>query len=234
MKTAVLFSGGKDSCLALYYALKQSEVKCLITLVSENKASYMFHTPNILLAREQADAIGLPIIIRKTPGEKEHEIKDLERAIKEAKTRYKVDAIVTGAIASLYQKSRIEKICKKLGLECINPLWQRDQLEILKEIVTLGFEVIITGTFAFGMENFVGRMIDQKFIEDIKKVYEKYKVNPAGEGGEFETFTLDAPFFKKALKIEKSHIEKDKEGGQTLLIDKLTVKNKYLGPFNVS
>ena len=226
MKTAVLFSGGKDSCLALYYALKQSEVKCLITMVSENKASYMFHTPNIILAKEQAEAIGLPIIIRKTPGEKEHELKDLERAIEEARAHYRIEAIVTGAIASLYQKSRIEQICEKLGLKCINPLWQKDQLETVKEIIDLGFEVIITGTFAFGLDNFVGRKIDLRFIDDIRKVYEKYKINPAGEGGEFESFVLNAPFFKKRLIIHKSHIEKDNEGGHVLFIEKLSLEDK--------
>ncbi|MGB9708163.1 MAG: diphthine--ammonia ligase [Candidatus Pacearchaeota archaeon] len=221
IKTAVLFSGGKDSCLALYHALKNSEVRCLITIVSENKESYMFHTPNIILAKEQAEAIGLPIIIRKTPGEKEHELKDLKRAIEEAKAHYKIEAVITGAIASFYQKSRIEQICKELNLKCINPLWQKDQLEILKEITTLGFEVIVTGTFAFGMDSFVGRKIDSKFIEDIKKVYEKYRINPAGEGGEFETFTLNTPLFKKALKIKKSHIETDKENCKVLMIDQV-------------
>ena len=167
-KPVLLFSGGKDSCLALHYALKNSEVKCLITMVSENKASYMFHTPNIILVKEQAEAIGLPAIIRKTPGEKEHELKDLQKAIEEARAHHRIEAIVTGAIASVYQKSRVEDIGTKLGLKCINPLWQRDQLEIIQELITLRFEVILTGTFAFGMDSFIGRKIDSKFLEDIK------------------------------------------------------------------
>ncbi len=226
MKSAILFSGGKDSCLALHYALKNSEVKCLITLISENKASYMFHTPNISLAEKQAEIIGLPIIVKKTKGEKEKELEDLKAAIIETKAKYRIEEIFTGAIASFYQKSRVEQICEELGLKCSSPLWQRDQFELLQEIINLNFEVIITGAFALGLDSFIGKKIDAKFLEDIRKVHEKYKINPAGEGGEFETFTLNAPFFKKALKIEKSHIEQDKEGCKILVIEQVSLKDK--------
>jgi ABC transporter with metal-binding/Fe-S-binding domain ATP-binding protein len=209
MKTAVLFSGGKDSCLALTYALKFSEVVCLITLESENPYSYMFHTPNIVFAKKQAEAIGLPILIKKTKGEKEKELNDLEDAIKEAKEKYKIDGIVTGAVASVYQSSRIQKICEKLNLKCLNPLWQKDQFKLLEELIKNKFEVIIVGVFALGMETFLERIITKRFVEDIRRVYEKYQVSPAGEGGEFESFVLNAPFFKKRIKILKSHVEKD-------------------------
>jgi ABC transporter with metal-binding/Fe-S-binding domain ATP-binding protein len=206
MKTAVLFSGGKDSCLALYYAMKNSNVKCLITIISENPESYMFHTPNINFAKLQAEAIGLPIIIEKTKGEKETELKDLKNAIKIAIKKYKIQGIVTGAIESVYQSTRIQKICNRLKLECFNPLWQKDQFELLNELVKLKFEIIITGVFAEGLEHFIGRKIDNEFIEDIKKVHEKLKINPAGEGGEFESFVLNAPFFHRSLYIAKKKI----------------------------
>jgi len=225
LKSAVLFSGGKDSCLALYYAMKQSNVQCLITIISENKASYMFHTINVTLAKQQAKAMGLPIIIKKTAGQKEEELSDLERAIKEAKKKFKIEAIFTGAVASNYQKSRIEKICKKLNLKCFNPLWNRDQFELLREIISLKFNVMVTGTFALGMENFVGRKIDEKFISDMKKIYQKYRVSPAGEGGEFETFVLDAPFFKKKIGIVKSHVEKENDA-EVLIIEKTRFEKK--------
>ena len=226
MKTAVLFSGGKDSCLALYYALKSTEVKCLITVVSENPASFMFHTPNIILAEKQAKAIGLPIIIQKTKGQKEIELKDLEKAIKKAKEKFKIDTISTGAVASVYQSSRIQKICDGLNLQCINPLWQRDQFELLQEVIKLNFDVIIIGVFAYGLDDFIGRKVDRKFIDDIRVLNEKYKISPAGEGGEFESFVLDAEFFKKRLEIEKSHIEEDKEGGRVLILDKIKLVRK--------
>jgi ABC transporter with metal-binding/Fe-S-binding domain ATP-binding protein len=226
LRTAVLFSGGKDSCLALYHALNSTEVKCLITLISKNPASYMFHTPNITLAQKQAKAIDLQIIIEKTRGEKERELMDLEKVIKKAKKEYKIEGIVTGAIASVYQSSRIQKICDKLELKCLNPLWQRNQFELLDELLKLNFDVIITGVFAFGLDGFLGRKVDRKFIDDIKILNEKYKISPIGEGGEFESLVLDAEFFKKRLKIEKSHVEEEKEGGKILIIDKIKLVKK--------
>jgi len=226
MRTAVLFSGGKDSTLALHNALKFCEVQCLINVISENKESYMFHTPNIEFAEKQAEAIGLPIIVQRTKGEKEKELADLEAAIKKAVEKYKIKGIVTGAVASVYQSSRIQKICKKLKLECLNPLWQKDQIEILNEIIKLKFEVIIIGVFAYGLENLVGRSIDKSFVEDIARLREKYQINPAGEGGEFESFVLNAPFFKKKLQIEKSHVQRDSSGAAVLVIDKIKLMDK--------
>jgi diphthine-ammonia ligase len=221
MNTAILFSGGKDSCLALSYALESSDVKCLIIMISKNTESYMFHTPNIKWAEKQAKAIGIPVLIHDTQGIKEDELDDLTEAITAAISKYHIQGIYTGAIASVYQASRIQKICDNLGIECINPLWQKDQIGLLKELVEKDFEVIIVGTFGYGLDNFIGRKIDEKFIEEIADAKARLKINPAGEGGEFESFTLNTPFFKKRLEITKSHIAKDKEGGQVMVIDEL-------------
>ena len=204
MKVGVLFSGGKDSTYACYLAKKEGhEVKCLITLFSKNPESFMFHTPAIELTKKQAELMGLPIVIRETLGEKERELKDLKRAIEKAKIKYNLQGIVTGAVASNYQAERIQKICNSLGLECFNPLWQKDQIELLKEILKNNFEVIISGVAAFPLnEKWIGKKIDGSFIEQVEELQEKYKVNPAGEGGEFETLVINCLLFKKKLKIK--------------------------------
>lgn len=207
MKLGVLFSGGKDSCLALSKAMKEHNIVCLISIFSENKESYMFHTPNIEITKLQAEAIGLPIIIIKTKGEKEKELKDLKKAIKKASKEYKIEGIVTGALRSVYQASRIEKICRELDLKCLNPLWLMDQIELLKEIVKLKIKAIISGVFAYPLEKeMLGKKIDDKIIKKMAEMQEKYKINPAGEGGEIETTVLDAPFFKKRIVITDSEI----------------------------
>ncbi|HYD03431.1 MAG TPA: diphthine--ammonia ligase [Alphaproteobacteria bacterium] len=209
LNTAVLFSGGKDSGLALQYALEKTNVKCLIILKSQNPESYMFHTPNINLAEIQAKNTEIPFIVKGTQGLKETELADLEDAIKQAIKKYKVQGIVTGAIESIYQASRIQAITNNLGIECFNPLWQKDQIELLHELIKRKFKVSIIGTFAYGMDKMIGRIIDEKFIQDITILRDKYKINPAGEGGEFESFVLEAPYYKKDLSIEKSKIIKD-------------------------
>lgn len=202
MRLGVLFSGGKDSCLAFYKSVRFHDVVCLISLISENRESYMFHVPNIEITKQQAEAIGLPLIQRRTRGEKEKELVDLEKAIREAKTTYALDGIVSGAVRSIYQTTRIQRICRKLQLWCFNPLWLKDEIELLNEIVENGFEVIISGVFAYPLDKeFLGSKLNRVMIQRLKKLKQEYGINPAGEGGELETTVTDAPFFKKRLEI---------------------------------
>lgn len=213
MKLGVLFSGGKDSTYSAYLAKKNGyELACLITLESKNEDSFMFHTPSISRTKEQAKTMNIPLITQETNGEKEHEIGDLEKAIEKAIKIYKIEGIVTGAVGSVYQSSRIQKICNKLNIECFNPLWQKDQLELLKEIIENKFEVIIVGVAAYPLDkSWLGRKIDNKMINELKNLKEKYSINPAGEGGEYETFVLNSPLFKKKLNVKssKNHGEKN-------------------------
>ena len=203
MKLGVLYSGGKDSTMAAYLAKKEGhEIACLITLDSENLESYMFHTPSIKKTKNQADAMNLPLLIKETKGVKEDELKDLEEVIKTAIKKYNLKGIVTGALHSEYQSSRIQKICDKLKIKCINPLWHKDEFQYLNEIIENKFRVIITGVSAYPLNaSWLGREIDSKFIEEVKELHKKYKIHPAGEGGEFETFVLDCPLFEKPLKV---------------------------------
>ncbi len=204
MKLGVLFSGGKDSTYAMYLAKKKGyEISCLISLISENKGSYMFHTPSIEQTRKQADVLGLPLMTVKTKGVKEEELEDLTKAIKEAVEKYHIKAIATGALHSVYQAERIQKICDKLGLKCFNPLWHKDEISYLKELVDAKFKIIIIGVFAYPLnQSWLGRIIDNEFIEQVSQLKDKYKIHAAGEGGEFETFVLNCPLFKHELKVK--------------------------------
>jgi ABC transporter with metal-binding/Fe-S-binding domain ATP-binding protein len=204
MKLGVLFSGGKDSVYSSYIAKKQGhEIACLITILSKNKESYMFHTPSIEKTTYQANSMNIPLIIFNTKGKKEEELNDLEKAIKKAIKLYKIEGIITGAIKSVYQSSRIQIICDKLNIECVNPLWQTNELDYLNDLIKNKFKVILTGVFAYPLnQSWLGREIDKQFIQEIMKLQEKYKIHPAGEGGEYESFVLNCPLFKKPLKIK--------------------------------
>jgi|SRR3989338_3011196 len=227
MKLGALFSGGKDSTLAILMAKNLGyDISCLITLESKNKESYMFHTPSIKQTKVQAKAMKIPLISQETKGEKEGELKDLEKAIKKAKEEYKIQGIVTGAVESVYQSSRIQKICDKFGLECFNPLWQKDQIELLEELIKNKFEVIITGVAAERFDqSWLGRKVDEKMINELNELHKKYKINPAFEGGEAETFVLWCPLFKKKLKIKKSHKIMTGENSGRLEIQELEWKD---------
>ena len=206
MRLGVLFSGGKDSCLALKYARETDEIVCLISLISKNKESYMFHTPNVHLTALQAQAIGLPHIPWETEGEKEKELEDLKAAISEAVKLYSIEGVVTGAIASVYQATRVQRICDDLGLWCLNPLWQKEQMEVLDEV--MDWNVIVSGVFAQHLdEGWLGERIDEDAICELARLRDKYGINPSGEGGELETTVLNAPFFRQRLEVEESEIE---------------------------
>ena len=208
MKCAVLFSGGKDSTFAAYLAKKMGyEISCLISIISDNPESYMFHTPSISKVVKQTEMIGLPLLVQKTKGVKEEELQDLQSVIGKAISNCNIEAVVTGAVESAYQASRVQKICDNLRIECFNPLWQKDQFELLNDLIENNFEIIITGVFAYPFdETWLGRTIDEKFTQEITTLNDKYKINPAGEGGEYETFVLNCPLFKRALVVDKKDI----------------------------
>ena len=223
MRVAVLATGGKDSALALYKVLNEDhEVKYIVSMIPLREDSWMFHYPNIRLVDLFAEAAEIQLVKAETLAVKEREVEDLKRLIE----GLDVDAIVSGAIASNYQKSRIEKMCEQLRLKCIAPLWHENPLNILKEILDLKFEVIITGVYAYGFsEKWLGRKIDEASVKALIELNKQYGVSLVGEGGEYETLVLDAPFFKKRIKIvEAEKIWKNQSG--YFLITKAKLENK--------
>jgi diphthine-ammonia ligase len=211
MRVAVLATGGKDSVLALYHVLNEDyDVRCLATMIPQREDSWMFHYPNIRLVDLFAEAVELPLVKAETSGVKEEEVEDLKRLIE----ALDVEGIVSGAIASNYQKTRLERICKQLKLKCIAPLWHRNPLDVLKEILDLKFEVIITGVYAYGFSpEWLGRRIDEGAVADLMELNRRYGVSLVGEGGEYETLVLDAPFFKRRIEtVEAEKIWKNQNG----------------------
>lgn len=224
MKLGSLFSGGKDSTYAIYKTMKEHEVMCLIAIKSVNPESYMFHVPAFEHIEKQAEALEIPLVLVETKGEKEEELKDLKKAIQQAKEKYKIEGIVTGTVASTYQASRVQRICSELKLWQFNPLWQISQMELLKDLLQDKFEVIITGIAAYPLdETWLGRKLDQKMLKELEKLEKEYRINVAGEGGEFETLVVDSPIHKK--RIELTEIDKEYAGNQgTLIIKKMELK----------
>ena len=202
MKLGVLFSGGKDSTLALHKAAEKEQISCLITLRSSNPESYMFHTPNIDMTKLQAEALGLPLITKMTEGKKEEELVDLEQAIMQAVKQFQIEGIVTGAVESVYQAERVQRICNHLDLWCFNPLWKRNQKELLEELLEKHFQIIISGVFAYPLdESWLGKQIDSIIISRLVALQRQIGLSPSGEGGEIETTVLDAPLFKKKIEV---------------------------------
>ncbi len=224
MKLAALFSGGKDSAFAIYIAQQYGwEITHLVTLVSKSQESYMFHVPNIHLVDALADAINIPLIKHETPGEKEEELEDLREAI----SIPGIDGVLTGAIASDYQWSRINRVCHDLNLRVFSPLWRKDHAMLVRDMIDAGFEIMIVGVYAYGLdERWLGRILDREAFEELLVLRDKYGISPAGEGGEFETLVLNAPHFWKRLVIEEMKKEWHRDSG-SVRVGRLRTEVKY-------
>jgi len=199
MRLASLFSGGKDSTYATRLATLQGhEVAHLVTMESRREDSWMFHTVNSHLAPLVAEAYSIESVVAETRGEKEAELEDLKAAL----YRLEIDGVVTGTIATTYQRSRVDGICRDLGLEHISPLWGRDTQGLLLEMLSGGMVIIVTAVAAMGLdESWLGRVLDPEAAEALRDLNERFGVDVCGEGGEMETLVLDAPWFRSRLEV---------------------------------
>ena len=205
MRVATLYSGGKDSTYAAYLASKRDELACLITVFPESDASYMFHFPNLRWTALQAEAAGVPQRVGKTAGVKEEELSDLKAVMGSAKEKFGLEGIYTGALASVYQKSRVERICSELGLECVSPFWGVNPEKHLRSLLREGFVVQVVSVSALGLdESWLGRTLDEKAVDELVALGAKYRFHIGLEGGEGETFVLDCPLFSKRIEVVSS------------------------------
>lgn len=220
MKLATLLSGGKDSLYTTYLAKTENEISVIVAIKSKNPESYMFHVPNIDFVKLQAKSMKTPLIFKTTEGIKEEELSDLKEALKEAKQKYGIEGVVSGAIFSEYQKSRIEKICKELKLKSITPLWKRNPNQLWKEMIDAGFEIIIVAVAAGGLEKeWLGRKIDKQAVLELTKLNETCYICTGFEGGEGETLVLNCPLFEERIEILNSEIRWDNktESGELII-----------------
>jgi len=220
MKVAVLFSGGKDSCLALHKAKQKGyEIEYLLSVIPENFDSFMFHKPYLNLLEKQAEMLGIDLIILKSEGIENKEVDDLKDLINKVKD--KVDCIVVGGIASNYQGERIKKICDELGLKFYAPLWDSSGERIWDELLKNNFKVVLTKISCEGIpKEFLGKIIDNKMFLKLKKLSEKYKFKIDFEGGEAESAVLFMPEFDKEIKIK---FDIKSEGGYRHFLENLVI-----------
>jgi ABC transporter with metal-binding/Fe-S-binding domain ATP-binding protein len=223
MRIAALFSGGKDSVYSAKLAEEMGHnVDFLVSLRSSNPDSYMFHTINQHLTLLQAEAMGKTIIVSFTPGIKEEELVNLETVL----SGLKIEGIVTGAISSNYQKTRVDRICERLDILHISPLWGRERIPIIEEMLEKGMDIIISAVAAQGLDkSWLGKKLDYNAIGELKLLNEKFGIDVCGEGGEYESLVLDAPWFGKPMKILKASLSWDGMSGRFLVEEaKLGVK----------
>jgi diphthine-ammonia ligase len=189
----------------------------------------MFHFPDLKWTSLQAEAIGVPQLTQETAGVKEEELEDLTVAIRRARKSYGLEGVCTGALASLYQKSRVERVCRDLDLECISPLWGADPEQYLRRLVKDGFVAMVVSVSALGLDRrWLGRILDDTAVDELVTLSRKFRFHPGLEGGEGETFVLDCPLFRASVVVGKAETHWKGDSGTFDILDaRLVPKPSY-------
>jgi predicted ATP pyrophosphatase (TIGR00289 family) len=162
----------------------------------------MFHSANLDAVRAIAALAGMVYVEIASSGEKEAELDDLEAGL----ACLPVEGVVTGAVASVYQRDRIAAIADRLGLSLVAPLWGMDPNALVREVASR-LHAIIVVTAADGLdESYLGARFDDALIARLERVAARRKIHLAGEGGEYESLALDAPFYSRPLAYASSEV----------------------------
>jgi len=220
---AVLFSGGKDSCLALLKAKNAGyHIKYLLSISPKSADSWMYHKPDKKIFNAQVKMLKIPLITQKS-SKKEKEVGDLKKLIK--KVRHKINTLVIGGIASSYQGKRIKKIADELGIEIFAPLWNYSSIQLWDEILKNNLKVILIKISCEGIpKQMLGVPIDSEQFARLKNLSERYKFDLSFEGGEAETAVLCMPGFEKGIKLDRFGIKSEGQYRHFLIVKKLSLK----------
>lgn len=222
MRTVALISGGKDSCYNMLQCVAAGHsIVALANLQPQHRDemdSYMYQTVGHQGIDLYAEAMELPLYREMITGEavdqsryykptENDEVEDLYRLLAKIKEELGVEAVAVGAILSDYQRVRVENVCKRLSLVSLAYLWRRNQKELLQEMIASGVEAVIIKVAALGLDPRIHLGMSIRDIQPhLLVMKEKYGLNVCGEGGEYETFTLDCPLFKKKLVIDEKEL----------------------------
>ena len=243
MKFVALLSGGKDSCYAMHLIARENSDNKLVALANLKPSesgkeldSYMYQTVGQDVLELQAKALNVPLyqrIIRGKPVNQQmeynspvdgDEVEDLYELLSDVRRDLEFDAVSCGAIHSNYQRLRAENVCSRLSIKLLSPLWGRNQIELLKEMIDSGIEALLIKTAALGLDprQYLGQKIDQSLLKKLIESNEKYQLNVCGEGGEYESMTIGCPMFQnKKIIIDEYEIVDDGNDNQIVQVSYL-------------
>ncbi|KCZ76411.1 hypothetical protein H311_02593 [Anncaliia algerae PRA109] len=213
MDFIALISGGKDSIYTTNLLIdKGYNLRGLVYIYckSDNLDSYMYQTVGKEMINIYSECFNVPIFVKESdcltinkdmnyvPTEND-EVEDLYKILKDLPIKY--DAVSSGAILSSYQKNRVDSVCKRLQKQSLAPLFNKNQLELLKEMIDYKIQAVVIKVAG------VGRNFMFKGLNDLYEYYkDKPQFNACGEGGEYETIVLDSPHFIKKIEILEHEI----------------------------
>jgi diphthine-ammonia ligase len=213
-----MFSGGKDSCYSTWLVQHQAwNVARLVIVKPGSEDSWMFHYPNVEWTKLQATSMSLPQTM--VPGGKD-EMKSLEETLRTIGRNEGIDGLVTGAVASDYQKTRFDNLCERVGLKSFSPLWHKRPETIASDLINAGFSIIMSGVAASGLdESWLGRELTPEQWGKLRVLSSRNRFHLLGEGGEYETFVIDAPMFSRKISILEAKKVWNGQSGRLVIRD---------------
>ncbi|MCS7121551.1 MAG: diphthine--ammonia ligase [Archaeoglobaceae archaeon] len=197
---ASMWSGGKDSCLALYKTLKSGLiVKKLVSMLRDNRNAHGYGRE---VLEKQADCLGIDIVFG--------DMEKYEESLKEIVEEFGIESIVYGDIYLSEHRYWIEEVCRRLKVDPIFPLWGRDTEEVAKEFISEGFEAYIVA-----VKKVYYKILCRKYNLDLLREIKEMGIDPCGENGEFHTVVSYGPIFKKRLNFR---FEKILEYGDSYIV----------------
>src|SRR5437773_8079499 len=202
LRVAVLFSGGKDSLYSAWVVLHQGWNVSLVTVKPSSADSRMFHHPNIEWTRLQAQAMGLSHEFVESTSK--NEMADLQHALAALKSKQQISGIVTGAVASDYQKTRFDNMCDAIGLKSYSPLWHKNPRLLVEDLKKSGFRIILSAVAAKGLDkSCLGRELTEQEWSRLETLSEIDRIYVTSGGGESERFVLDAALYSTTRELER-------------------------------
>lgn len=201
MSTLCSFSGGKDSCLALWHAQQRGlDVRALLVMFEQGGARSRSHALPVALVEQQAQALRLELTVRCASWAEYEDV--FTAALHEFQARG-FDKAVFGDIDLQSHRDWEEKVCGAAGIEAVLPLWHRQRRELAEEVIALGFRAVVVCTDSrYLNDEFCGREYDASFLRDLPA-----SVDACGENGEFHTFVYDGPNFSAPVPFSIDELE---------------------------
>ncbi len=192
------WSGGKDSCLALYYAIQNGGMpKALLTMMTEDKKRSRSHGLPITVFESQANSLGIPLMLRSSSWN------DYERTFLSAIREFREDGVEYGVFGDIDLEPHLEwvkRVCASASIQEYEPLWKRERSELLNDFLSLGFKAMIIAVKQGTLNNdFLGKTLDHQLIDNMREI----GIDASGEKGEYHTVVFDGPIFSSPVNLEK-------------------------------
>jgi len=191
------WSGGKDSCLALYHALQNQGIpKALLTMFIDDGQRSRSHGLPMGVIQQQAQALGIPLIARNASWDKYEEV--FTSALRD----FKQDEIGCGVFGDIDLEPHlqwVERVCSSVAVEVYEPLWKKPRRELLEEFLHLGFTATIVAVKQDALDvGFLSRTLSKQVVLEM----EEAGIDASGEEGEYHTVVTSGPLMSSPIRIE--------------------------------